>query len=246
MNRFLLAAACLLLTTAAGARTTIQIGDFSDAPLGEQPRAWRLAKLPFAEPTEFQVASIGGVRGVRMDARNAGAALYRSVGVDPATTPVLRWRWRVDQLVAGADIRRKQGDDLSARLYVMFDYPIERLPLLDQGKIRLARSVAGDLVPAAALCYVWDGNLPEGTTLWSPYSKRVRVVVVEQGDRQLGRWLVAERDVAADFRAAFGEEPPPITGIAIGADTDQTGGSTRGWFADIAFHPRREARSDAD
>lgn len=246
MNRFLFAAACLLLATAAGARPTIQIGDFSGTPLGEQPKAWRLAKLPLAAPTEFQVASIGGVRGVRMDARDAGAALYRSVGVDPTATPILRWRWRVDQLVAGADIRRKQGDDLPARLYVMFDYPIERLPLLEQGKIRLARSVAGDLVPAAALCYVWDGSLPEGTTLWSPYSKRVRVVVVEQGDRQLGRWLVEERDVAADFRAAFGEDPPPITGIAIGADTDQTGGSTRGWFADIAFHSRPDARSDAD
>jgi len=47
-----------------------------------------------------------------------------------------------------------------------------------------------------------------------------------------------ERDVAADSRAAFGEEPPRISGIAIAADTDQTGKNVRAWFADIAFTKR--------
>lgn len=235
IQRLYLICACLLLASSAAARPTLQVGDFSSARLGEHPLAWRLAKLPLVKPTEFQVATVGGVTGVRMDARNAGAALYRPVRVDPETTPLLRWRWRVDRAVDGADIRRKQGDDLPARLYVMFDYPLDRLPLIERSKIQLARSVAGELVPAAALCYVWNADLPAGTALWSPYSNRVRVVVVEGGRGRLGRWLDAERDVAADFRTAFGEQPPAITGIAIGADTDQTGGTARGWFADIAF-----------
>jgi hypothetical protein len=233
-----LAFAGLLLASSAIARPTIQVGDFSTAQLGERPVAWRLARLPLVKPTEFKVATIAGVTGVRMDARNAGAALYRTVQVDPASTPVLRWRWRVDRVVEDADIRRKQGDDLPARLYVMFDYPLDRLPLIERSKIQLARSVAGELVPAAALCYVWDASLPAGTTLWSPYSKRVRVVVVGGGRDQIGRWIDEERDVAADFRAAFGESPPGITGIAIGADTDQTGGTARGWFTDISFRPK--------
>jgi hypothetical protein len=235
MKRRHLAFVALLLASSAAARPTIQVGDFSSAPLGEPPAPWRLARLPLVQPTEFQVATVAGVTGVRMDAQNAGAALYRTVQVDPGSTPVLRWRWRVDRVVEGADMRRKQGDDSPARLYVMFDYPLDRLPLIERSKIQLARSVAGELVPAAALCYVWDANLPEGTTLWSPYSKRVRIIVVGGGRRQVGRWIDEERDVAADFRAAFGESPPDITGIAIGADTDQTGGTARGWFSDISF-----------
>lgn len=233
-----LACACLLLAPAALARPSIEVGDFSSAPLGEPPLAWRLAKLPLVKPTAFRVATVGGVTGVRMDAHNAGAALFRPVQVDPSTTPLLRWRWRVDRAVDSTDIRRKQGDDLPARLYVLFDYPLDRLPAVERNKIRLARSVAGEMVPAAALCYVWDPNTPAGTTLWSPYSKRVRVVVAEGGRNRIGQWIDEQRDVAADFRAAFGESPPPITGIAIGADTDQTGGSARGWFADISFFPR--------
>lgn len=122
---------------------------------------------------------------------------------------------------------------MPARLYVMFDYPLSRLPLLEQGRIRLARTVAGELVPAAALCYVWDATLPVGTTLWNPYTDRVRVIVVESGPRRVGQWVSTQRDIAADFRAAFGEAPPAISGIAVGADTDQTGGSARAWIGDI-------------
>lgn len=108
----------------------------------------------------------------------------------------------------------------------------------ERGKILLARSVAGDIVPAAALCYVWDGKLPAGTKLWNAYSDRVRVIVVESGSRRLDQWVVEERDIAADFRAAFGEEPPPVSGVAIAADTDQTGETVRAWFGDISFSAR--------
>ena len=112
------------------------------------------------------------------------------------------------------------------------------LPASERAKIALARSVAGDVVPAAALCYVWDGTLPAGTTLWNAYTDRVRMIVVESGAARRGEWVNEERDVAADFRAAFGEEPPPISGVAIAADTDQTGETVRAWFGDIRFAPR--------
>lgn len=212
------------------------IGAFSEATAGGAlPSGWRLAKLPGVEPTRFDLVDVEGVVALRMDAADAGAALFRPVRIDPARTPILRWRWRVDNLIQAADIRRKDGDDLPARLYVMFDYPLERLSLIERGKIKLARAVAGNMVPAAAICYVWDGNLAVGTSLWNAYSDRVRVIVVESGSGRLGEWVEEQRDVAADFRAAFGEEPPPISGIAVGADTDQTGKTVRAWFGDIGF-----------
>jgi hypothetical protein len=41
--------------------------------------------------------------------------------------------------------------------------------------------------------------------------------------------------VAADFRAAFGVDPPAITGVAVGNDTDNTGERMTTWFGDIGF-----------
>jgi hypothetical protein len=224
----------ILIWMTASAAKDLVVADFSgERPGVSVPAGWRLAKLPGVSPTRFRIGEADGIRALGMDASNAGAALFRPLDVDPERRPVLEWRWRVDSLVEGADIRTKKGDDLPARLYVMFDYPLGRLSLIEQGKIRLARTFAGDLVPAAAICYVWDGALPEGTSLWNPYTERVRVIVVESGDRNLGRWVSERRDVAADFRAAFGESPPRISGVAIGADTDQTGGSSSAWFGGL-------------
>lgn len=234
---WLFTAICLLPTAAA---PEVTVGAFSqESANGSIPAGWRLAKLPGVEPTRFRLADAGGVTAVRLEADNAAASLFRPLRVDAARTPLLRWRWRVDRALDGNDLRRKDGDDVPARLYVMFDYPLERLPLVERAKIRLARSVAGDMVPAAALCYVWDGQLPAGTALWNAYTDRVRVVVVRGGQDRIGDWVTEERDVAADFRAAFGEAPPPISGVAIAADTDQTGALARSWFGDIAFLPRQ-------
>jgi hypothetical protein len=226
----------ILLSASPVSAEDIVVGAFSSqSPGASLPRGWRMARLKGVEPTRFRMAEVEGVTAVQMDADNAAASLYRPLRIDPGETPYLHWRWRVQDLVDEADLRRKQGDDLPARLYVMFDYPLERLSLVDRGKILLARSVAGDIVPAAALCYVWDGKLPAGTGLWSAYTDRVRLVVVESGPGRLGQWVAEKRNVAADFRAAFGEAPPRISGIAIAADTDQTGAKVRAWIGDIRF-----------
>lgn len=215
------------------------VGAFSSGSVGAAfPNGWRVAKLPGVTATRFRMVNFDGETVVQMDASKSAATLHRRVRIDPDETPMLRWRWRVRDLVDGADLYRKQGDDLPARLYVMFDYPLDKLSLIERGKILLARSAAGDMVPAAALCYVWDGKLPAGTKLWNAYSDRVRVVVVESGSRRLDQWVVEERDISADFRAAFGEEPPPVSGVAIAADTDQTGETVRAWFGDISFSGR--------
>ena len=227
---------CGLLSVPLVRAGEVIVGAFSSgSPNGAFPSDWRVAKLPGVDATRFRMVEIGGQTVLQMDAANAAATLYRPVRIDPAKSPMLRWRWRVRDLIDGADLRSKQGDDAPARLYVLFDYPLDRLSLIDRGKILLARMFAGDLVPAAALCYVWGGRLPPGTRLWNAYSDRVRVIVVESGEVRRDQWVDEERNVADDFRAAFGEAAPPISGIAIAADTDQTGETVRSWFGDIMF-----------
>lgn len=214
----------------------IVVGAFSSSVAGEQlPSGWHVATLPNVEATRFRVVDIDGTTAVQLDADNAAASLYTNFRIDPAETPILRWRWRIRNLIDGADLHRKKGDDLPARLYVMFDYPLERLSWIERTKIRLARFVGGESVPTAAICYVWDGKLSNGTELWNAYTRRVRVVVVESGAERLDQWVAEERNLAADFRAAFGEDPPAVSGIAIAADTDQTGEIVRSWFGDISF-----------
>ncbi|HEX5079585.1 MAG TPA: DUF3047 domain-containing protein, partial [Geminicoccaceae bacterium] len=63
--------------------------------------------------------------------------------------------------------------------------------------------------------------------------------VLRPADSPGGTWFTERVDVAADYRQAFGEEPPDPTQIAIQADTDDTASASRAFVADLAFVPRQ-------
>ncbi len=152
-----------------------------------------------------------------------------------AASRVLQWRWKVSRVLETADMQDKAADDHAARVYVFFDVPLNSLSFLERNKIKLARLLAGPDVPTAALCYVWDNRHRVGYSAWSPYTQRVRKVVLQSGAAHAGQWMSEARDVAADFRAAFGFDAPAITGVAVGNDTDNTAESVSAWFGDLSF-----------
>jgi hypothetical protein len=44
-----------------------------------------------------------------------------------------------------------------------------------------------------------------------------------------------QRDIHADYRRVFGEEPGPVVGMAIMTDTDNTRTQTRGVFGPVTL-----------
>ena len=235
-----------LLVLAGGAAESAVTADSDIAPFSvgapgpTLPAPWRLVTLPKPKrPTQYTLVADEGSIVLRAEANASMASLVHALKVDPKDLPFIKWRWKISNLLSKADISTKAGDDFPARVYVLFDYDVGKLSLLQRIKIFLARKLYGTEVPAAALCYVWDGNAPVGTSAWSPYTDRVRVIVVESGAANVGRWGEAERDLVADFRAAFGEEPPAISGVAVASDTDNTGESVTAMFGDIRLSARR-------
>ena len=85
------------------------------------------------------------------------------------------------------------------------------------------------------LCYVWDGKSIKGAATWSPYTDRVRIIVAESGEAHLNQWVTVRRNIVDDFRAAFGEDPPQVSGVAVATDTDNTGESVTAFYGDIRF-----------
>jgi hypothetical protein len=152
-----------------------------------------------------------------------------------AGNTTLEWRWKVNRKLEKADMSKKTGDDFAGRVYVFFDVPLDSLSFMERSKIRLARAVAGADVPTAALCYVWDNTHAVGHTQWSPYTNRVRKIVLQTGGANINKWVKEPRDVAADFKVAFGFDAPAITGVAVGNDTDNTDDNVTTWFGDVKF-----------
>ena len=231
----LLAGAAAALAVAAAASAAI--APFSAAaPGGELPPAWRRMPLPNVAPAEIALVADAGATVLRVRAAAGTSSAVHALDVS-AEGARLAWRWKIDRVVDGGDLARRVGDDYAARVYVTFDVPLARLPFATRARIHLARLFYGAELPAAALCYVWDNRHPPGTTAWNAYSEQVRMVVVESGNAKAGQWVAEARDVAADFRAAFGARlpgaVPRVNGIAVSADTDQTRETVTAWFGDL-------------
>ncbi len=213
------------------------ITPFATAPLGaDVPPGWEVTKLPkVSRTTIYRIVDDGGVRVLQAESQASMAGLTHRLHVDPRDTPRLTWRWKVSRVVDRGVFGTKRGDDFAARVYVLFDYDVARLPFATRMKQKVARTLYGDAVPAAALCYVWDARAREETSAWSPFTDRMRMIVATSGAARTGQWVTVERDVAADFRAAFGEEAPAIIAVALATDTDNTGEAVTAWYGDAMF-----------
>ncbi|MEO7941562.1 MAG: DUF3047 domain-containing protein, partial [Burkholderiaceae bacterium] len=149
---------------------------------------------------------------------------------------ILRWRWQLGRGLPSSDLQRKDGDDTPIKVCALFDMALTGMSLGEQTRLRMARAVSGEPLPAATLCYVWDRQLPEGRVQPNVFSPRVRYLVVRQGPAEPGVWHRVERPLAQDFLQAFGDESsvvPPLMALAVGADADNTGGHSLAWVGDI-------------
>ena len=234
---FALLLALLLVATLATAITPVPL--FSALKAGDKlPAELRLITLPKIKPNATSLIDDQGITVLKVESNNSAGSIALPFKIEPAKTPLLTWRWKASNVLAHADMDLKTGDDFAGRVYVFFDVPLASLPFMERSKIRLVRMVAGADVPTAALCYVWDNKHRVGYTAWSPYSNRVRKIVLQSGPDNIGKWMRESRDVAADFREAFGIPAPAITGVAIGNDTDNTDDAVVTWFGDVAFHAK--------
>ena len=235
-------ACCTLPGVATGAGGPLPaLPRFSVADGGRLPPPWRVIGLPKNKValTQFGIVDLEGERVLRVASdRSYGNLTHELADLNLEAQATLRWKWRLDQPLPDADLRRKDGDDVALKVCALFDMPLDRLGWVERNLLVLARKVSGEHLPSATLCYVWDNHLPAGTVQPNVYTRRVRYMVLNSGDAQQRQWITHERRLAMDFLLAFGSETdsvPPLIAIVVGADSDNTGGTSLGFVGDIAM-----------
>ena len=168
----------------------------------------------------------------------SASGLFYRLADGGAGRPLLSWRWKVAAPLAPHDERAKRGDDFAARVYVTFRYDPSRVGAATRLKFGLAKALYGEYPPHAGIAYAWSSKEPAGASWPNPFTDRVRMVALRSGPAEAGRWLEERRDVAADYRSFFGEDPPPLAGVAVMTDSDGAGGSAEAWYADVALSAR--------
>jgi hypothetical protein len=171
-------------------------GDFSAGDLtGWEPEV-------FHGTTAYDIVRLDGV--------------VRRIHIDLTRTPVLHWRWRVENVLDNVNERARSGDDYAARVYVI---------------------VSGGLLfwRTRAVNYVWSNNQPRGTVWPNAFTANARMVAVESGKERLGRWVDERRNVREDFARVFGEQVDAIDAAALMTDTDNSGQRAIAYYGDIYF-----------
>ena len=216
---------------------------------GAAANTWRFVGFPKSKAdipaTRFELAEVQGERALKVSTRASyGTWVHDLPKAEPGR---LQWRWRLDQALTGgqgvADIQTKAGDDAALKVCVMFDHTLDRVPFGQRTLLRIARSISGEDLPAATLCYVWDSVHPAGLQGANPYTQRVRFITLQGKGAPLAQWQSESRDVAADFAKLFADElpqgaaVPPVRAVLIGADSDNTGSRSVGWVGAIGWQP---------
>jgi len=215
-----------------------RIARFSEmAPGGPPAVPWQERRVSGVTPNRAVISEREGERHLLIESE-ASASAWAHPLEPGAAAAGLAWRWRVDGFPIASRLGERGGDDFAARIYLMFDYPLERVPLSQRMALSLAGAFRGEQVPAATICYLLHAGDDPGRPIESPFTSRVRMIVARPAARS-GVWYEERRDVRRDFAACFGQEygpgTAPLAAVAVGADSDQGGGRFRTWFADLTL-----------
>lgn len=148
----------------------------------------------------------------------------------------LGWDWKTDALIAGADNRAKDREDAPLRVLVAFDGDVASLPETERKRMSRAKNLARREMPYAVLMYIWTDQVPVGTVISSAHTSQVKMLAVASGASGLGRWHTVLRNLADDYRKAYGADPGPVLAVAVMTDTDNTGTKALGSYSSIRIH----------
>ena len=194
---------------------------------------WQAMRLPGKLLTAYRVDQQGPRNALLAEAASSASMLRQALHIPPGQLGALQFDWRVDQLIAGADMRLREAEDSPVRLILVFEGDRQRFSTPNQLLSELTLSLTGEPMPYATLMYVWCNDCPVESVIVNPRTDRIRKLAVESGPGRAGQWLHYRRNIRADFEKAFGEPPGALLGLAIMTDTDNTRSTTRAWYGAI-------------
>jgi len=185
---------------------------------------WEPLTFPKIERhTAYAAVTEGGRSFLKAESRASASAIVLKKTFDVRSHPILRWRWKVDNVYRNANGTEKEGDDYPIRVYVTFEYDPRQADLMEKVRYAAAKALYGKYPPHSSLNYVWASDPRAGEVIVSPFTEKARMIVLERGAARVGQWVGETADIVRDYRKAFGYDPPATASIAIMNDSDNTG-----------------------
>jgi hypothetical protein len=157
---------------------------------------------------------------LRVTSDSSAGLLWSAVRYDPGTEPLLAWRWRVSEVFDGSSPLSPEFDNFPARVLVGFDSGWEGASRTVLSWRRRVEEHTGLTPPARAICYTFGGSMGPHEAVDAAFGQgRIVVINLRRPNAQAGTWYSEVRDIAADYRAIFGEAPPEVMALGLGSDS---------------------------
>jgi hypothetical protein len=203
-------------------------------PQEDMPSGWSFYRIaPNKKNTVYRLENYQGRTVLSANSKTAASGLVVKLRPKTAQNLWLKWEWKATGPIIGADNTERFHDDSPLRILVAFDGNKSKLSFKEKMTFEMANLISGQEMPYATLMYIWSTKSPINAILDNPHTSRIKMIVVDSGSEKAGEWLMHQRDLAADYRSAYGEAPGEVIGIALLTDTDNTKSETKAFYGDI-------------
>ena len=199
----------------------------------QEQLAWDRLKLPGKRETQYSLVKLNGQNALNANAQSSASMLRKNIRIEPQSLDRLSFSWQVSELIAAADMAKRDQDDSPVRLILAFDGDRKQFSMKNAMLSELSHVITGEPMPYATLMYVWCNQRAVNSVIENPRTDRIRKIVVESGSDRLNQWLMYERNIKIDFENAFGETPGPLVGIGLMTDSDNTQSHVQAWYGTI-------------
>jgi hypothetical protein len=195
--------------------------DFNDL------KNWKPFYFPNIERhTRYSIVTEGTESYLRAESHASASGLVLEKEFNVYEYPKVRWRWKVENVYHQGDAHTRAGDDYPMRIFVIFKHDPDKAAPLEFFEHSIARQLSMEYPPHSSLNYVWASKEQPESIINSPYTDWTKMISIEKGAVNTGRWLEEEVDIVEDYARAFSEKPPAIAELAIMNDSDNTGESS--------------------
>lgn len=226
--RLLVPAAMFLLSTAAAEEFAaprrddrVYRIDFSDP--GRFAREWQFnGAMPMVPHTDFYLATVSSAEDGRVlviESNRSSGIMMAAPPVDLDRLPILHWRWRVVRQLTLNGGGSREPDDQVGVVYVG----------------------DGNTLRQYCVAYRWEHNTPLGGGGIKRYKGGLllaKCFCLRNRNTAPGEWVEEYRNVAEDFRAAFGRPLDRRFILSVGGNSQYTKSNTRIEIDYIEFLPR--------
>jgi hypothetical protein len=180
-------------------------------------KGWWMVSYFAVPPNQYSRVKRGIIKVKSLGSRSS---LFKEVGEKEKNFSILRWRWKVSNVVRSAIETKKDRFDAAARVMVVF------------GQDKGFNIFKGGEPYGLKIEYIWATHLPRGHVFDHPGDRNCKVFVLESGEGRVGQWVYEVRNIHKDYKKAFGADPPDLLAIGIQTDTDHSNEMVTAYYSE--------------